>query len=125
MRVQMTRCSLTQKKTCQHPRPDRPSSTSRNRPTFNPDSNPDYAPGSVLVSITGSIRVSGKAMSTEKLKLLVVQGLKEAGVPEEHIYAYEKLGYIITEKNLHMFKKQKIKLYLDALKEYHRAHKCN
>ncbi|WP_109698964.1 SEC-C domain-containing protein [Chitinophaga deserti] len=43
---------------------------------------------------------------------------KELGLPEEHLYAHQKTGLIVTEMNRHLISKVDILKYEEAIKEY-------
>lgn len=56
-------------------------------------------------------------ISEEKLTAIMVAGMREAGIPYELIYAFEKTGRIMTADNMHLMAKQDRRDFTRAVKE--------
>lgn len=57
-------------------------------------------------------------LTEEKIKKGCVEVMKKAGMPKDFIYAYEKTGMMVVQENKHLFTKDDIQEWEDAVREY-------
>ncbi|SEB26998.1 hypothetical protein SAMN04488580_12448 [Mycobacterium sp. 283mftsu] len=48
----------------------------------------------------------------------VIEGAVEAGLRTEPLLAWRKLGYIVTEMNMHLFSPQEVRDFLDVVQQF-------
>ncbi|QFG35292.1 hypothetical protein BDE18_3360 [Paracoccus pantotrophus] len=62
-------------------------------------------------------------MDEDVLTKMMVNAFRQAGLPEELIYAFEKTGYIVTKENQHLIPVEGLFAHNAAVAEYRRQHK--
>jgi hypothetical protein len=57
-------------------------------------------------------------MTEEMIKKLTVTDMRNAGMSPELIYAYEKTGFVVLKENEHLFTKEDLEVWNDAVRKY-------
>jgi hypothetical protein len=57
-------------------------------------------------------------MTEEMIKKLTVTDMRNAGMSPELIYAYEETGFVVLKENEHLFTKEDLEEWNDAVREY-------